>query len=211
MMYLYWLLMVPVSLCFTLLALFLAPVLPIFARDEYGLCDNGNAKRTEPRLPAWLSWFMTPDNSLYGDGAWQRMEDGHWEWRVKFAKWPAIERYLGYVGWLLRNSAYGFEWHGPLCAHIMPDALVKFSGDPWIQNRPNGKEGYCLTRIFNPDGSSYWHLYWVKVIGGGYCLNINLGWKLKTYAEDPRRTLTEPLAMFCFSPRITSFAGEAHG
>lgn len=48
MMYLYWLLMVPVSLCFTLLALFLAPVLPIFARDEYGLCDNGNAKRTEP-------------------------------------------------------------------------------------------------------------------------------------------------------------------
>lgn len=111
-----WFLMLPLEIGFTLLALLLAPVLPMFARDEYGFCDNANAMRTEPRLPNWLAWFMTPD------------------------------------------------------------------------------------------GSSYWHLYWVKQISATYCVNINLGWKLKTYAEDPERIKSQPVAMFTFSPRIAGFA-----
>jgi hypothetical protein len=185
--FLRWSALVPVSLGFTVLAWALAPILPLFASSDGW-------------LPRWLWWFQTPDNSLDGDGGWKRE---HCQWRYGFP--GPLRAYVGRVGWLLRNPGYGFEWDGPLCARIMPDAQVKFSGDPWVQNRPNGKEGYCLTRIFNPDGSSYWHLYWVKVIGGGYCLNINLGWKLKTYAEDPSRTRTEPRAMFCFSPRLTGF------
>lgn len=67
------------------------------------------------------------------------------------------------------------------------------------------KPGYCFVTVTNPDGSSYWHLYWVKQISTGYCLNVNLGWKLKTYAEDPERLKTESVAMFTFSPRVAGF------
>lgn len=199
MMYLYWLMMVPVSVGFTLLAWLVAPILPLFARSEYGFCDNANRMAVEPRLPGWLSWFMTPDNSLWGDAGWRTEHcPNHWD------------SYLGMVLWLWRNPAYGFEWSGPLCAHIMPDAMVKYSGDPGVQNRPRGKAGYCFTRIFNPDGTAYWHLYLVAPVGGGYCLNINLGWKLKTYAEDPTRTQTGPRALYCFSPRVTAFVEDGN-
>ena len=190
-----WFLMLPLEIAFTLLALILAPVLPLFARDEYGFSDNANAMRTEPRLPSWLSWFMTPDNSLYGDAGWRTEHcPDHWQ------------DYWGMVQWLWRNSAYGFNWHGPICARLDPGAKVTFSGDPHIQNRPNFKPGYCLTTVTNPDGSSYWHLYWVKRINAQYCFNVNLGWKLKTYAEDPTRLKTESRAMFSFSPRIAGYS-----
>lgn len=192
MMYLYWLSMVPVSLAFTIIAVLLAPFLPILASNDGW-------------LPRWLWWFQTPDNSLDGDGGWQRE---HAQWRYELP--DPLRTYVGRVGWLLRNPAYGFEWAGPLCARIDPTAAVRFIGDPWIQNRPNGKSGFCLTVIDNPDGPSFWHLYWVKAISDGYCLNINLGWKLKTYAEDPSRRLTKPLAMFCFSPRIAAFVENIH-
>ncbi len=185
--FLRWIFLVPVSLAFTLLAFVLAPILPLFAsRDGW--------------LPRWLWWFQTPDNPLDGDGGWIHE---HAQWRYKLPE--PLRTYVGRVGWLLRNPAYGFEWDGPLCAHIMPDALVRWRGNPWIQNRPHGLAGFCLTIINNPDGTAYWHLYWVRPIGGGYCLNVNLGWKLKTYAEDQSRTQTEPRAMFSFSPRVTAF------
>lgn len=89
-----WFAMLPLEIAFTLLALLLAPVLPLFARDEYGFCDNANAMRTEPRLPSWLSWFMTPDNSLYGDAGWRTEHcPDHWH------------DYWGMVQWLWRNSS----------------------------------------------------------------------------------------------------------
>jgi hypothetical protein len=193
MMYPRWIFLVFLSIAFTLLAWIAAPVLPIFSTMQMGACDNNNRQEIEPRLPAWLSWFMTPDNSLWGDGGWRTEHCPDWN------------SYWGMVKWLFRNPGYGFEWNGPLCAVISKLATVSFTGDTAIQNGPHGKEGYCFTVITNPDGTRYWHLYLVKVIGGGYCLNINLGWKLKTYAEDPERIKTQPKAMFCFSPRVTSF------
>ena len=195
MMYIRWFFLVILSISFTLLSWIVAPVLPAFASPVLGPVNNNNGTAVEPRLPAWLSWFMTPDNSLYGDGGWRTEHcPDHWD------------SYLGMVLWLWRNPGYGFEWNGPLCAVISSLATITFTGDAAIQNRPQGKAGYCFTVITNPDGTRYWHLYWVKVIGGGYCLNINLGWKLKTYAEDPQRIQTEPRAMFCFSPRVTAFS-----
>ena len=195
MMYLRWVVLAILSLVVTLVAILLAPILPAFARDERGQCDNANRMAVEPRLPDWLSWFMTPDNSLWGDVGWRTKHcPDHWD------------SYLGMVRWLWRNPAYGFE-HGPLMsASIWPDAMVGYSGNPAVRNEPNGIAGYCHTYIVNPDGSDYWHLYWVRPIGNGRCLNVNLGWKLKTYAESPQRTLTEPVAMFCFSPRVAEFA-----
>ncbi|HEY6898161.1 MAG TPA: hypothetical protein VI279_12945 [Rhodocyclaceae bacterium] len=187
MMYLHWLILVPISFGFTLLAMALSPILPLFASADGW-------------LPRWLWWFQTPDNSLDGDNGWKTE---HWQWRYKL---PApLCRYVGRFGWLLRNPAYGFEWDGPLSAKIDPNATVRYSGDLAVRNRPNGKEGYCYTVVSNPGGPDYWHWYWVKKINAENCWSINLGWKLKTYAENPARIKTEPKAMFCFSPRATSF------
>src|SRR5690348_11755674 len=46
------------------------PALPLFARPRWGLIDNANRAGIEPRLPLWLAWFDTPDNSLLGDNKW---------------------------------------------------------------------------------------------------------------------------------------------
>lgn len=192
-MYLHWLALLPLSLAFTLLAWLLAPVLPLFASR------NG-------WLPDWLAWFQTPDNSLDGDTGWI---NEHWQFRYWL---PApLCTYVGRVGWLWRNPAYGFEWEGPLCADIDRNAIVIYHGDTSIQDKPNGKEGYCFTEVVGPE-RTYWHLYFVKLIGTWqgqpYCLNINLGWKLKTYAEDPRRIVKQPKARYCFSPRVSGFNKE---
>lgn len=181
---------------FYLLAMLIAPILPLFAELRNGPIDNANGEGVEPRLPRWLFWFDTStDNSLWGDHGWRTKHCPRY--------WST---YLGMVLWLWRNPAYGFNWHGPICARLDPGAKVTFSGDPHIQNRPNFKPGYCLTTVTNPDGSSYWHLYWVKRINAQYCFNVNLGWKLKTYAEDPTRLKTESRAMFSFSPRIAGYS-----
>lgn len=67
MIYLIYIALVPISLLVTLLGLILAPILPLFAQYEFGWCDNHSRLDFEPRLPNWLNWFMTPDNSLFGD------------------------------------------------------------------------------------------------------------------------------------------------
>lgn len=194
MKYARWVAFLVLSLIINFLAYLLAPILPTLATKRLGLIDNANASAVEPRLPVWLSWFQTPDNSLYGDTGWRTIH--------------CPERYASYWGmvlWLWRNPAYGFEW-SVLSARINPAAQVITKGDPDVQNGPSGKEGYCLTEIRNPDGVTYWHWCWVKRIGAsGRCWHVNFGWKLKTYAEDMNRIATEPNAMFVFSPRVSDF------
>lgn len=55
---------------FGLLAWVVAPILPMFATMQDGWSDNSHYRAVEPRLPWWLGWFMTPDNSLWGDNGW---------------------------------------------------------------------------------------------------------------------------------------------
>ena len=55
----------------TIAAYILAPVLPLFAEQRDGWLDNGSIWGMGPRLPTWLNWFMTPDNSLDGDSTFQ--------------------------------------------------------------------------------------------------------------------------------------------
>lgn len=78
-----WLAILPFVLLMEVVAVLLAPVLPLFSWDA--------------KLPVWLSWFQTPDNNLMGD-------DGH------YARWSGKSPYLQMVAWLLRNRAYGFKW-----------------------------------------------------------------------------------------------------
>ena len=78
-----------------IIALAATPFLPLFAVSRLGYSDNNKYQRIEPRLPLWLAWFDTPDNSLRGDERWDREH---------------TFGYLSMVGWLLRNRTYGFNW-----------------------------------------------------------------------------------------------------
>lgn len=174
-----WFAFLPLNILMNLLAYVLAPVLPIFAVNRMGASDNGSKQAIEPRLPSWLNWFMTPDNSLWGDEGWRKEHcPRYWD------------TYIGMVGWLWRNPAYGFD--RAIGATILPDDTVSFRGNPQVQDKPAYKAGYCFTTI-----RDYWHLKFVSE----YC-NFDFGWRLKTYAEDPSRIETQPLAPFVFSPRF---------
>lgn len=139
----------------SLIAMVLTPLLPLFARPRLGPVDNNNATAVEPRLPRWLAWFDTPDNSLLGDPGWRKTHDGG---------------YSSQVAWLYRNSLYGFKW-GPIAAPMSEPRIV--DGDPSI-NRNNGRFG-ILRITMGP----YWQWKCVKPIAAtGYCWMINLGWML---------------------------------
>ena len=73
MIYALYLLLIPVSLILTLVAIILAPVLPMLATAQEGWLDNHAKWGFGPRLPTWLSWFQTPDNSLDGDATFERL------------------------------------------------------------------------------------------------------------------------------------------
>ena len=154
------------------------------------------------QLPRWLAWAGTLDNSMAGDGAWQRMEPGHWAWRAHLP--CGLDTYVGHVGWLIRNPAYVFN-ERVLSALISPTDTVEFKGNLWVQDKPKGIAGYCYTTV-----GDYWHLCWVKDIGVWFgvhrCLYWNFGWRLKTYAEDKTRLKTQPRAMFVVSPRFAELA-----
>ena len=79
----YWLFVLPIVLIMEIVAVLLAPILPLFSKNAW--------------LPDWLSWFQTPDNNLMGD-------EGHQ------ARWLKHSPYMQMVAWLVRNRAYGFKW-----------------------------------------------------------------------------------------------------
>lgn len=91
-----WLLSALIYAPFLLLAMLLAPLLPAFSVVRWGKLDNNNAEGIGPRLPLWLAWFDTPDNSLSGDYGWSHAH-------------PKTT-YFDMVRWLWRNPAYGFAW-----------------------------------------------------------------------------------------------------
>lgn len=88
----YWLCILPIIITAEVVAVILAPVLPLFSKNAW--------------LPDWLDWFQTPDSNLMGDDAHQ-------------ARWLKHSPYLQMVMWLLRNRAYGFKW-GPFGAAPKP-------------------------------------------------------------------------------------------
>lgn len=197
-----WLRYLPLWAFVNLFAYVFAPVLVFCARPEEGFCDNASAMRIEPRLPWYLSYCQTPDNSLLGDSAWCGMEAGHWPWRAKLADWPHLQSYLGMLGWLWRNPAYGLEL-GPLGAKIKPYDQIEYLGNPQIKDGDQGVAGYCLTFV-----GDYWGLVLICPLWSGLCLHQELGWKLKTYAEEPARVATEPRAQYVVSVRFSKFTSQ---
>ena len=181
MIYLWYVVLVPVSLLLTLVAVLLAPVFPLFATQQMGWCDNHSYEAVGPRLPKWLSWFMTPDNSLDGDATFERLNP------------PS---YWSQVKWLWRNPAYSFALR-----YLSGVYWTSWQGDKNIKDNDNAKAGWCLVHA---NGLFQFRL--VKPIGFSRCLYCNFGWNVIGLVDDnvnPKPNSWQ--STFVFSPRISGF------
>ena len=179
MIYLLYLILVPISLLITLLAIVLAPVLPLFASPKLGWCDNHSYEAVEPRLPQWLNWFMTPDNSLYGDATFERING---------------KSYWSEVKWLCRNPAYSFALKYINTIENRPSYI----GNDNIKDNDQAVAGWCFTRC-----AGLFQFTWVKPIGFSRCIYCVFGWNIRGTLHQP--TTESYQATFAFSPRISGF------
>jgi hypothetical protein len=182
MIYLIYLLLVPIDFLFTYLVAYpLAPVLPLFAVQKEWWCDNHSYRAVGPVLPSWLNVFMTPDNTLDGDaGAIARNGVGYW------AK----------VKWLWRNAAYSFALR-----YLNAPYSTKVQGDKTIKDNDNAKAGWCLVHA-----NGLFQFRWVKPIGFSRCLYCNFGWNVIGLVDDNVNPKPDSWqSTFVFSPRISGF------
>lgn len=154
-----WLLYLLLYLPLQVLTYLITPLLPLFKVDAFGACDNNAYRQTQPRLPIWLSWFDTPDNSLLGDSRWMADHSGG---------------YWSMVCWLYRNSLYGFKW-SVLAAPVLPEAQ-EISGNKLINYHT---PLYGTLRIKQ---GSYWQYKSVKPFMGRI-LVLNFGWLLDDISQ----------------------------
>ena len=112
-----------VNIFVTLLAIILAPILPLLAKLKQGPTNNGSDVELGPWLPLWLNWFQTPDNSLYGDSSFQQL----------FPKGS----YWSMVHWLWRNPAYSFGLR-----YIPGLTPATFTGNNLIKDNDNAVAGH---------------------------------------------------------------------
>lgn len=181
MIYILYLILVPISLIITLVALILSPILPIFATQQEGWNDNHSHWGIGPRLPRWLNWFMTPDNSLDGDATFERING---------------TGYLAKVKWLIRNPAYAFALR-----YLTPPYNASFQGDNTIRDNDNAKAGWCLVHA-----NGLFQFTLVAPIGFSRCIYVNLGWNIRALVDANVQPKPDPYqATFVFSPRISGF------
>jgi hypothetical protein len=163
----YLLLYIPVQI----FAYLITPLLPLFAVKRMGNTDNNSYRQTQPRLPIWLAWFDTPDNSLLGDSRWMANHSGG---------------YWSKVSWLYRNSLYGFKW-SVLAAPANNRVCLTIEGPT---NLNHHTKTFGVMRIKRGDG--YWQYKCVKPFMGRVLI-LNFGWLL----DDP----SQEKALFMCSPR----------
>lgn len=181
MAYLIYILLVPISLLITLIAIIFAPVIPAFALQKDGWLDNHSILGIGPRLPTWLNWFMTPDNSLDGDNTFQKING-----RSYWAK----------VKWLWRNPAYSFALR-----YLSGVYWTSWQGDKTIKDNDNAKAGWCLVHA-----NGLFQFTSVTPIGFSRCIYINLGWNVRALVDDNVQPKPDPYqATFVFSPIISGF------
>lgn len=156
-MYLKYALLVLASLLASVLNLFLAPVVVLFASDDGW-------------LPRSLWWFQTPDNPLDGDGGWK---EEHRRFKVEDAAW---KRWYNRTTWLYRNPMYGFSIDVLGAKTLWTDTVILI-GDPLVSNRPI-HSGLVQRRLIRESKIIYFQWYYVWQWSETRCVRINLGWKL---------------------------------
>ncbi len=161
-----------INFAFDVLANLIAPLLPLFAKPSLGQSNNGIETLVEPRLPNWLSWFMTPDNSLYGDKGWQTIH------------YPNYKSYLGQVLWLIRNSAHGLV-NGPLAAKFDRIGDIISVGDPQLDRHNPAHAGLSFTAHCGD------YFQWMKIVRVPLLkrqIYVNIGWLFDPFVENPQTT-----------------------
>ena len=182
MIYLIYLILVLLNLFITLVAVLLAPILPIFATQQEGWLDNHSQWGQGLRLPTWLNWFQTPDNSLDGDATFALLNPPY---------------YLSRVKWLLRNPAYAFALR-----YLLLPYTTSVLGDKTIKDNDNAKEGWCFVHANN----LFQFTFVKRILSTSRCVYINLGWNIRGLVDDNVPNKPNPWqATFVFSPRISGF------
>ena len=179
MIYILYILLVPISLLLTLIAVILAPILPLFAVQKLWWCDNHSYQAVGPVLP--FNWFQTPDNTLNGDATFQSLNG--------ISYWAKVK-------WLWRNPAYSFALR-----YLNAPYTTSVSGDPTIKDNDNAKAGWCLVHA-----NGLFQFTLVAPIGFSRCVYINLGLNVRGLVDvnvNPKPQ--EWQATFVFSPRISGF------
>jgi len=181
MIYLTYLILIPISLLLTLIAVILAPIMPIFAVQKLWWCDNHHYQAVGPVLPTWLNWFMTPDNTLNGDATFQNING--------ISYWSKVK-------WLWRNPAYSFALR-----YLHTPYTTSVKGDPTIKDNDNAKKGWCLVHA-----NGLFQFTSVTPIGFSRCIYVNFGWNIRGLVDvnvNPKPLTWQ--STFVFSPRISGF------
>ena len=183
MIYLIYLLLVPISLLLTLIAVLLAPVMVLFGVvEKEGWLDNHSKWGVGPRLVSDLNWFMTPDNSLDGDYSFEQING---------------RSYWSKVKWLWRNPAYAFALQ-----YLSGVYWTSWQGDPTIKDNDNAKAGWCFVKA---NGLFQFRLVY-RIFSTNRCLYFNFGWNVIGLVDpnvNPKPDSWQ--ATFVFSPRISGF------
>jgi len=182
MIYLIYLILVPISLLITLIAVLLAPIMPAFTVQKDGWLDNHSIWGIGPRLPTWLNWFMTPDNSLDGDATFQQING---------------RSYWSKVKWLWRNPAYSFALR-----YLNNPYYTKVRGDKTIKDNDAAKEGWCFVYA---NGLFQFRIV-KRIFNTSRCIYCNFGWNVMGLVDDNVIIKSNTWqATFVFSPRISGF------
>jgi len=172
---------VVLDLVMTLIAYVIAPILPIFTVQKLWWCDNHSYQDFGPRLSGLFSVFQTPDNDLYGDATFQKING---------------KSYWSMVKWLWRNPAYSFGLR-----YLTSPYFTSFSGDKTIKDNDNAKAGWCLVHA-----NGLFQFTSVTPIGFSRCIYVNLGWNIRALVDDNVSPKPDPYqSTFVFSPRISGF------
>ena len=176
-------LLVIINLIGTALTFPLAPFIVLFAKSEMGWIDNATRKATEPRLPTWLHWFQTWDNSLWGDDGFKVKHSPCW---------------LSKILWLWRNPFYGFA-----VRTFDGSSGMSYSGDLATNETHYG-------HILVTGHGLFQYVYTHKL--GSKTFYLNLGWNIRALVDPAFITPTQWVdntalikdypATFAFSPRI---------
>ncbi|MEN6630000.1 MAG: hypothetical protein ABFC42_10170 [Sulfuricella sp.] len=171
--------LLPLALAFEVVAKLSCWWLPLFAELRNGPALNNNAEEVGPRLPRWLAWFDTPDNSLWGDTGWRTEHcPDHWD------------DYLGMVLWLWRNSACGFS-RSVLAARVLAFEIDHY-GDPYVSHN-----GPHYGAFYASDGLHF--QFKAAFPLAGLRLQINLGWQMDTMVKNGA---AEDLCHYKFSIKV---------